>query len=233
MANKTVEMGRARQTRRKRIRQRRRRREQKEREFEEQEYEGRKSNKKSKASKNNKSSPAIANDLTVVPTSSPIAGPAAPEVVSFSPSASASLSEAPTSSSESTEAPSVTTTTTTTVSPTTETQFKCFETTQELYDAVDDFMEDDSPNAPVILKYGPIEEWCVKDLTSFRMVFSADRNPRLVDFNKDLSLWDLSSATSTSYMFSGAKAFTGEGGLALWNVSKVTDMSGMVSLFVR
>ena len=45
------------------------------------------------------------------------------------------------------------------------------------------------------------------------------------NFNADISRWDMSSVTSTSYMFSGAQSFNGD--LSNWDVSSVTDMNSM------
>jgi Mycoplasma protein of unknown function, DUF285 len=49
--------------------------------------------------------------------------------------------------------------------------------------------------------YYPIGQWDVSNIEDFSYVFDAERNPLLVDFNEDLSNWDMSSATNLGYMF--------------------------------
>lgn len=46
-----------------------------------------------------------------------------------------------------------------------------------------------------------------------------------VNFDSDISSWDVSSVTDMAYMFRGASSFNSN--LAFWNVSFVTDMSHM------
>jgi surface protein len=46
-----------------------------------------------------------------------------------------------------------------------------------------------------------------------------------VSFNCDLSSWDVSSVTDTSYMFVASTSFTGN--LSSWDVSSVTNMYQM------
>jgi Mycoplasma protein of unknown function, DUF285 len=42
--------------------------------------------------------------------------------------------------------------------------------------------------------YYPIGEWDVSNIQDFSYVFDAERNPLLVEFNEDLSNWDMSNA---------------------------------------
>ena len=44
-------------------------------------------------------------------------------------------------------------------------------------------------------------------------------------FNSDLSKWDVSRVKSTSYMFNGARAFNSD--LSTWDTSKITEMNWM------
>ena len=46
-----------------------------------------------------------------------------------------------------------------------------------------------------------------------------------LDFNGDISTWDVSNVTNMSYMFDACKNFNGD--ISFWDVSNVTDMSWM------
>jgi hypothetical protein len=131
-----------------------------------------------------------------------------------------------------------------TLSPTEQSSaFRSFTTTQELYLAVDTYLNLTkylSPNSSefnssdVCDKYGcPIGIWDVSNIKDFSGVFDPQRNlpltseDRLADlntFNENLSEWDMSSATSLSGMFAYTSAFEGYS-IENWNVSSVVDMS--------
>jgi surface protein len=114
-------------------------------------------------------------------------------------------------------------------SPTTSTQPRLsFQTTQELYDAVDIYTAaTDSTNSTAAVTYGyPIGSWDVSQITDFSQVFdSLNRNSAVGIFDEDVSGWDVSAATTMSGMFKGASTFSGD--LSLWNVSQVRDTSSM------
>lgn len=105
--------------------------------------------------------------------------------------------------------------------PANESNFASFSSTEELYQAVDEYMEavksSSTETSPVLAKYGPIETWNVSLVSSFRSVFDANRN------SADLSLF-------------GNPFFpTGEaGGCKLkgerlsWDMSSAEDLQGMV-----
>lgn len=82
-----------------------------------------------------------------------------------------------------------------------------FETTRELYNAVDEYARDPGPNSTVAVLYGhPIGSWNVSQIRDFSRLFEADnqgRNPDLNYFNEDISEWDTGSATTMSRMFKG------------------------------
>jgi surface protein len=75
--------------------------------------------------------------------------------------------------------------------------------------------------------YCPIGQWDVSNIQDFSYVFSADRNPLLVNFNEDLSDWDMSSATNLRYMFRRCRRFNSD--VSRWNVANVTNFSHMFS----
>ena len=72
-------------------------------------------------------------------------------------------------------------------------------------------------------KNGLLTSWDVSKVQAFSSVFRGSR-----DFNQNLGDWKLRSATTISEMFLNCKSFTGEG-LNLWDTSSVTDMSAMFS----
>jgi hypothetical protein len=89
---------------------------------------------------------------------------------------------------------------------------RCFETTLELRDAVDEYLVDNSAGSRVASIYGfPIGSWCVSNIQDFSYLFSLDddrdktRHPihAAADFNEDISRWDVSNATTMRSMFSG------------------------------
>jgi surface protein len=115
-----------------------------------------------------------------------------------------------------------------TVAPTSASSpFRVFTSTEELYDAVDEYLGTEIPETTTVAElYGyPIRTWDVSQITNFYQVFSQSRNRRAISFNGDISTWDASSATDMSYMFDGAIAFNGD--ISRWNTSSVTFMTGM------
>jgi surface protein len=95
---------------------------------------------------------------------------------------------------------------------------RCFETTTELKDAIQEYIKDPSNHTSrVATTYGwPIRNWCTSLITNFDSLFAN------TPFNQDISTWDLSSATSMRSMFQNATAFNQP--LAHWDVSQVQDM---------
>lgn len=100
---------------------------------------------------------------------------------------------------------------------------ECFQTTQELYNAVDTYFEGSASSTSqqdLESQYGfPMNEWCVGNLTSFDFVFSAARNPDVVSMNEPLDKWDMSNAQSLEGMFLGASAFNQD--ISTWKTFSV------------
>jgi hypothetical protein len=83
---------------------------------------------------------------------------------------------------------------------------ECFQTHLELKGAVGQYLLDNTPTTLVAQKYGwPIGFWCVSNITNFSdLLHNSDgsgwdfvggyRTPQILNFNEDLSKWDLSSA---------------------------------------
>ena len=99
----------------------------------------------------------------------------------------------------------------------------CFLTTPELRTAVDAFLVD--PKSPAIQKYGPIKNWCVRNIADFSLLFASNRNPKAVSFNEDLSGWVTTCARSMEFMFAGATAFDGD--VSGFETGRVLTMGGM------
>lgn len=100
---------------------------------------------------------------------------------------------------------------------------KAFTSTQELYDAVDEYLSTGSPN----LIYGrTIGSWNISLLTNLSNVFNAqDRNPRAMYFNDNLTGWDTSRVTTMENLFLDARAFNGD--ISTWQTGNVVNMHEM------
>lgn len=110
---------------------------------------------------------------------------------------------------------------------------KPFETTQELYDAVDLYL---LVNSSLTKDYGScIGDWDVSRISDFDRVFDRNRfvssTPCVIGnclsfyLDEDLSRWNTTSATSMEYMFAHARHFNSP--LGAWDVSGVSSMAGM------
>ena len=109
--------------------------------------------------------------------------------------------------------------------PPSATPSKAIMTTQELYDAVDQYLED-----PMLtLEYGDtINDWDVSRVTSFARVFDAAdnvRNAAAGTFNEALFSWDVSSGTDFSNMFEGAEAFNQD--ISAWDTGSAIALQEM------
>jgi surface protein len=114
-----------------------------------------------------------------------------------------------------------------TAEPTLSPPTKCFETTNELRQAVDNFMlDDDAVTTQLEETYGlPMGTWCVSDIQDFSELFSIERNARAAIFNEDISAWDVSKVSLISRMFFYADSFNQD--ISSWDVSKVSNMYAM------
>ena len=81
-----------------------------------------------------------------------------------------------------------------------------FTTTADLYNAVDNYLNDLSiygePQTGGLYKF-PIGFWKVGLLTDFSRVFSATRIPSASIFNENIQDWDMSNAEDLLWMFQG------------------------------
>lgn len=94
----------------------------------------------------------------------------------------------------------------------------------ELLNAVDAFLQPQSSTTrqEVLSKLGTIDEWDVSNIDDFTLLFDVNRtNGSAVNFNADISRWNVSSAKTMKRMFAGAANFSGN--LFKWDVSRVSD----------
>lgn len=113
--------------------------------------------------------------------------------------------------------------------------FQPFTSTNELYDAVDNYLAArDKANSLVSKVYGyPIGSWDVSRITDFSRVFSPNRQFAFdanfinwtFSFNEDISDWDVSSAVTMFCMFTSAISFNQD--LSKWDVRRVTNFTAM------
>lgn len=104
----------------------------------------------------------------------------------------------------------------------------CFETGEELKEAVDRYFLGD-PGDQLQAMYGlPIGTWCVQLVTDFNSLFSAVRNPAAATFNDDISQWDMSSALDMGSMFEGAAQFNIN--LSRWNIQNNRNLTRTFAL---
>ena len=101
------------------------------------------------------------------------------------------------------------------------TTHKAFESTEELREAVKQYINKDHFDVDLATQYGwPINKWNVSLVTDFSEVFANSK------INEDLSDWDVSGATSMAMMFWHADHLE-DGGLWKWDVRNVQTMERM------
>jgi surface protein len=95
--------------------------------------------------------------------------------------------------------------------------------TEELYNAIDMYLQGNDPTSEVVKRFGkPMGAWDVSAISNFSYAFDVQRNPAVRTFNEDL-WWNTSQATSLRAMFRGADLFNGN--ISLFDTSLVADMS--------
>ncbi|CAJ1961998.1 unnamed protein product [Cylindrotheca closterium] len=151
---------------------------------------------------------------SVSPTLSPSADPTARPSVSptpepsFLPSSGPSLAQTPKpSASPSAQSPS---------------SFSCFQSNNDLLDAVSNWFISSELKSSVEAQYGLIGEWCFgAGVTSMAELFF-----NRWTFNEDISSWDVSSVTDMRQMFYQASSFNQD--LSSWDVSSLTSIDQML-----
>ncbi|CAB9529657.1 (LipO)protein [Seminavis robusta] len=104
---------------------------------------------------------------------------------------------------------------------------RCFQTTQELRDAVNSYQGQDHLNVTLGEQYGwPIGQWCVSNIHDFSNLFqNYHHQPHHQHFNEPLDHWDMSLARDVSGMFQNCHEFNQP--LDHWDLSEVTSMARM------
>jgi surface protein len=143
--------------------------------------------------------------MTSIPLSSPASSPtASPTTSGHMASSNSSLPETPA------------------IDPEPPAPSPCIQDTDELYTAVDMYLQDPT-GASTADQYGhPIAAWCVSQIQNFSNVFSVERNLNALNFDEDISAWNISSAKTMYRMFAGASKFNHP--LSSWHTASVTDM---------
>lgn len=114
-------------------------------------------------------------------------------------------------------------------------QFAQFQSTDELYVAVDDYMANSTSNATIsAMTYGyPMGTWDVSLITNFTRVFDPDRTvpfdgsscgPILSPFNENITAWNVANAVTMVGMFACTE-FNHK--IGSWSTTNVQNMSGM------
>mmetsp|Transcript_13615 Transcript_13615/g.26134 ORF Transcript_13615/g.26134 Transcript_13615/m.26134 type:complete len:373 (+) Transcript_13615:122-1240(+) len=122
----------------------------------------------------------------------------------------------------------------------------CFETRNELKNAVVAYLANNASDTIIATTYGwPIGTWCVENVQDFSGIFegasgfneplnewdvsNAESMPRMffaaVDFNQPLNLWNTSQVENMEDLFAFCTVY--ERDLSSWDVSKVTNMKGL------
>lgn len=96
-----------------------------------------------------------------------------------------------------------------------------FDTSQELLDAVNDYLQH-GQNSTAAQTYGyPIGSWDVSRIQDFTSLFDVLRNENAQDFDEDLSLWNVGQGVLFTNMFAGVATFNSN--IGNWNMSSAQD----------
>lgn len=121
------------------------------------------------------------------------------------------------------------------------TTLPCFQSSQELYDAMTAYYEDPTPNSSIAQQYGyPIGNWCISGLRNFAHVLTPFRHKTTFNvnltaqatevalyFHEDIGSWNLSNARQLDEMLWGVQNLSAHWGIGRWDVSKVHSFKGL------
>lgn len=108
-------------------------------------------------------------------------------------------------------------------------QNACFESKEELMDAIDVYLQDPSPTSDIASTYGhPMTNWCVEKVTDFSGLFSTQQT-----FDEDLNGWETSQVTSMENTFFRCVSFSSASYIESWDVSNVVNFKAAFRQAVR
>lgn len=100
-----------------------------------------------------------------------------------------------------------------------------FLNTDSLYETLRLVISANNNDSLAIKQYGQIEDWQVQRVTDFTRLFDPSRLSGVETFSRDLSRWNVSSATTMDRMFFNAPLFQSD--ISGWDVSNVLDMTSL------
>ncbi|CAB9505213.1 (LipO)protein [Seminavis robusta] len=118
----------------------------------------------------------------------------------------------------------------------------CFQSSQDLHDAIDAYIADDSPNSSISEHYGwPIGTWCVTKLRRFSFAFQIGRmrDPNLnadqanhiteqaAKWSPAIGGWDMSHAQDMEETFRGVQNLSSAWGIHHWNMTAMVSLKAM------
>jgi surface protein len=96
--------------------------------------------------------------------------------------------------------------------------YECFQSTEELIVAVNQYIASNGPDTPVAKLYGwPIGTWCVDDISDFTQIFYQKST-----FNEDIQNWNVKKGIIFRQMFENATSFNMN--LSNWDTSSAESM---------
>ena len=97
----------------------------------------------------------------------------------------------------------------------------------ELRTAAIAYMDQNCTTTPCAVEntYGTIETWCTGDVTDMSDVFNGDGNAVFLQFDADISGWNVSNVQTFSQMFRKAKNFQAD--ISGWDVSNAENLEQM------
>lgn len=95
----------------------------------------------------------------------------------------------------------------------------------ELQRAVDAYLTGGDELVSIRASYGDIMDWDVSRITDFSNLFNAARNPSVVRFNRDISLWNVTNGLNFSHTFAGARDFNQD--LSFWTMKRAKSIDSM------
>ena len=98
-------------------------------------------------------------------------------------------------------------------------------TNENIHHAVKSWVQDQDETLSL---FGPIDQWDTSRVTDMTRLFSPERDQSLINFNANITHWDISAVTSLKNTFYGNAVINLD--LGRWNVSSVKDMSGAFAL---